>query len=104
MTRLADVDALLCPTVIIPPTPVAEITQDMKKYGQRNLQCLRNTAIGNILNLCAVTVPCGFTSAGLPAGLMIYGKSFDEAMVLRIGNAFQKASDWHSRTPALDWI
>ena len=104
MTRLADVDALLVPTVMIPPTPVAEVTQDMKKYGERNLQCLRNTAIGNILNLCAVTVPCGFTRSGLPVGLMIYGKSFDEAMVLRIGNAFQKASDWHTRTPSLDWI
>lgn len=104
MTRLADVDALLCPTVMIASTPVAEVTQDMKKYGQRNLQCLRNTAIGNILNLCAVTVPCGFTAAGLPVGLMIYGKSFDESMVLRIGNAFQHASDWHSRTPALDWM
>ena len=102
--QLADVDAMLCPTVMIPPTPVAEVTQDMEKYSQRNLQCLRNTAIGNVLNLCAVTVPCGLTEAGLPVGLMIYGKSFDEAMVLRIGNAVQMASDWHSRTPALDWL
>ena len=104
MKQLEDVDAMLCPTVMIPPTPVAEVTQDMEEYGRRNLQCLRNTAIGNVLNLCAVTVPCGLTEAGLPVGLMIYGKSFDEAMVLRIGNAFQKASDWHSRTPALDWL
>lgn len=104
MEQLADVDALLCPTVMIPPTPVAEVAKDMEKYSRRNVQCLRNTAIGNILNLCAVTVPCGFTAAGLPVGLMIYGKSFDEAMVLRVGNAFQKASDWHSRIPALDWV
>ncbi len=104
MKQLEDVDAMLCPTVMIPPTLVAEVTQDMEEYGRRNLQCLRNTAIGNVLNLCAVTVPCGLTEAGLPVGLMIYGKSFDEAMVLRIGNAFQKASDWHSRTPALDWL
>lgn len=104
MKQLADVDALLCPTVMIPPTPVAEVTQDMERYGQRNLQCLRNTSIGNILNLSAVTVPCGFTKAGLPVGLMIYGKSFDEAMVLRIGHAFQRATDWHARTPALDWV
>ena len=104
MTQLVDVDALLCPTVMIPSTPVAEVTKDMEKYSQRNLQCLRNTAIGNILNLCAVTVPCGFTAAGLPVGLMIYGKAFDEAMVLRIGTAFQRATDWHTRMPALDWI
>jgi len=104
MTQLADVDALICPTVMIPPKPVAEVARNMETYSHRNLQCLRNTAIGNILNLCAVTVPCGFTAEGLPVGLMIYGKSFDEAMVLRIGNAFQRATDWHSQTPALDWF
>jgi len=104
MRQLADVDALLCPTVMIPATPVAEVAQDMSRYSERNLQCLRNTAIGNILNLCAVTVPCGFTRAGLPVGLMIYGKSFDEATVLRIGHAFQQATDWHLRNPALDWV
>ena len=104
MQQFAEIDALLCPTVMIPSIPVAELTQDMELYSRRNLQCLRNTAIGNILNLCAVTVPCGFSREGLPVGLMIYGKSFDEAMVLRIGHAFQRATDWHARTPALDWV
>ena len=102
--QFAEVDALLCPTVMIPAAPVSEVTQDMSRYSERNLQCLRNTAIGNILNLCAVTVPCGFTRDGLPVGLMIYGKPFDEAKVLRIGHAFQQATDWHARNPALDWI
>jgi aspartyl-tRNA(Asn)/glutamyl-tRNA(Gln) amidotransferase subunit A len=104
MTQLADVDALICPTVMIPPKPVAEVGRNMETYSHHNLQCLRNTAIGNILNLSAVTVPCGFTAEGLPVGLMIYGKSFDEAMVLRIGHAFQRATDWHTRMPALDWM
>jgi len=39
----------------------------------------------------------------LPVGLMIYGKPFDEATLLRIGNAFQQATDWHRRTPDLAW-
>ena len=104
MEQLADVDALLCPTVIIGATPVAEVTHDMEGYGKRNLQCLRNTSVGNMLNLCAVTVPCGFTKDGMPVGLMIYGKSFDEAKVLRIGHAFQRATDWHTSTPKLDWL
>ncbi len=102
--QLADVDALLCPTVIIPARPVADIADDIQSYSETNLQCVRNTSIGNILNLCAVTVPCGFTKQGLPAGLMIYGKSFDEDTVLRIGHAFQSATDWHTRHPALDWM
>ena len=104
MTQLANIDALLCPTVMIPATPVAEVARDIDRYSKRNVQCLRNTSVGNILNLCAVTVPCGITSDGLPVGLMIYGKSFDEAMVLRIARAYQKATDWHMRHPKLDWI
>ncbi len=104
MEQLADVDALLCPTVMIGATPVAEVAHDMERYAKRNLQCLRNTAIGNTLNLCAVTVPCGFTENGMPVGLMIYGKSFDEATVLRVARAYQKATDWHTQHPKLDWV
>jgi aspartyl-tRNA(Asn)/glutamyl-tRNA(Gln) amidotransferase subunit A len=54
---------------------------------------LRNTAIGNILNMCGLSVPCGFTKQGLPIGLMVYGKSFQENLVLRTGYAFQEVSD-----------
>lgn len=35
---------------------------------------------------------------------MIYAKPFDEALVLRVGHAFQRATEWHQRTPALDWV
>ena len=104
VAALADVDALLCPTVMIPPVPVADAMASLEAYAERNVQTLRNTAIGNILGLCALSVPCGFTSRGLPVGLMIYGKPFDEAAVLRIGHAFQQSTDWHRRRPALDRI
>jgi aspartyl-tRNA(Asn)/glutamyl-tRNA(Gln) amidotransferase subunit A len=53
--------------------------------------------------MCSLTVPCGFTSNGLPIGLMISGKPFDEAMILRVGHAFEQATDWHRRTPNLSW-
>jgi aspartyl-tRNA(Asn)/glutamyl-tRNA(Gln) amidotransferase subunit A len=75
----------------------------MEVYTERNLRYLRNTSIGNILNLCGLSVPCGFTSQGLPIGLMIYGKPFHEDMVLRIGYAFEQATDWHKRVPDLSW-
>jgi aspartyl-tRNA(Asn)/glutamyl-tRNA(Gln) amidotransferase subunit A len=45
--------------------------------------------IGNVLNLCALSVPYGFTSQGLPIGLMIYGRHFQEDIILRIGYAFE---------------
>jgi aspartyl-tRNA(Asn)/glutamyl-tRNA(Gln) amidotransferase subunit A len=101
---LRDVDALLVPTTMMPAQAVAEADADTDVYTERNLAYLRNTSIGNILNLCAVSLPCGFTSEGLPVGLMIYGKPGAEATVLRIAYAFEQATDWHQRRPDLTWI
>ena len=50
----------------------------------------------------ALTVPCGSSSEGLPMGLMIVGKRFADGAVLRIGHAYQQATDWHTRRPPLD--
>ncbi len=96
-----DVDALLCPATMVPALPIDQVDQDVQSYSDANMKYLRNTAIGNVLNLCALSVPCGFSSNGLPLGLMIYAKPFDEATVLRIGFAYQQATDWHLRTPDL---
>ncbi len=96
------VDALLCPTTMVPALPVEEVDRNIESYSEANLKCLRNSSIGNVLNLCALSVPCGFTSKGLPVGLTIYAKPFDEATALRIGHAFQQATDWHLRTPNLN--
>jgi aspartyl-tRNA(Asn)/glutamyl-tRNA(Gln) amidotransferase subunit A len=101
---LKDVDALLVPTTCIPARPVETIDTDFEHYMEHNVAYLRNTSIGNILNLCGLTVPCGSTNQGLPIGLMIYGKPFQEDLVLRIGYAFQQITDWHKRTPDLSWI
>ncbi len=100
---LRDVDALLVPTTMIPAKPTADIDASMEVYSEHNLQYLRNTSIGNILNLCGLSVPCGFTSQGLPIGLMIYGKPFTEDQVLRIGYAYEQATAWHTYTPDLSW-
>ncbi len=100
---LRDVDVLLVPTTAIPALPVAEMDADPEVYSERNLSYLRNTAIGNILKLCGLSVPCGHTSEGLPVGLMIYGKPFAEDTILRAGYAFQQATDWHHGHPDLGW-
>ena len=102
VAALDGIDGLLCPTVMVPPVPVADALASTETYAERNLQTLRNTSIGNILALCGLSVPCGFTASGLPVGLMIYGKPFDEAPVLRVGHAYQRSTDWHRRHPALD--
>jgi aspartyl-tRNA(Asn)/glutamyl-tRNA(Gln) amidotransferase subunit A len=100
---LADVDALLVPATMIPPRPLAGIDRSPETYADANLGYLRNTALGNILDLCAVTLPCGFTRGGLPIGLMVYAKPFDEATALRVAWAYERATEWHGRRPDLAW-
>ena len=100
---LRDVDALLVPTVPITARPVAEIDASIETYMEFNTRYTRNCTIGNILNLCAVSLPCGATSAGLPIGLMIYAKPFAEDLALRVAYAYEQATAWHTRHPDLQW-
>ena len=102
-STLAGIDALLVPTTPDPAKPVAEIDTNMDNYLAHNIRYLRNTSIGSILNFCGLSLPCGFTESGMPIGLLIYGKPFQEDVVLRAGYAFQRATDWHKRTPDLSW-
>ncbi|MCV7223391.1 amidase [Mycolicibacterium elephantis] len=55
----------------------------------------------NMTQQPALSLPCGFTSAGLPVGLQIVGPRHADAMVLRVGRAYEAATDWHRRTPEL---
>jgi aspartyl-tRNA(Asn)/glutamyl-tRNA(Gln) amidotransferase subunit A len=59
--------------------------------------------VGNILNLCGVSLPCGFTGSGFPIGLMVYGRPFQEDMALRVARAYEHATEWHRRHPDLAW-
>ena len=74
-----------------------------ERYLEHNLKYHRNAGIGNILNLCAVSVPCGFTRDGLPVGLMVYAKPFQEDVALRVAYAYEQATEWHARRPGLAW-
>ena len=100
---LHDVDALIVPTTMVPALPLATIDATPESYLDYNMRVHRNTGIGNLLNLCAVSVPCGFTSGGLPIGLMIYAKPFHEDMALRVAYAYEQATQWHTRHPDLAW-
>ena len=55
--------------------------------------------IFNLANVPAVSIPCGFDSAGLPIGLQIGGRAFDEATVLRVAHAYEQATPWHEEQP-----
>jgi aspartyl-tRNA(Asn)/glutamyl-tRNA(Gln) amidotransferase subunit A len=100
---LRDVDALIVPTTMAAARPLAAIDASNEAYMDYNMRVHRNTGLGNILNLCGVSVPCGFTSEGLPIGLMIYAKPFAEDMALRVAYAFEQETEWHTRHPDLTW-
>jgi aspartyl-tRNA(Asn)/glutamyl-tRNA(Gln) amidotransferase subunit A len=98
------VDVLLAPTVMIPALPVAQVDVDFDTYMGYAGRYLRNCFPGNLLNLCGLSLPCGFTHDGLPVGLMIYARAFREDLALRVGQAFEGSTSWHAATPTLDWI
>ena len=54
----------------------------------------------NLAGLCGLAIPCGFTD-GLPIGLQVMGNAYDESTILRVGYAYEQATDWHLHKPAL---
>ena len=59
------------------------------------------TVSANLAGLPAVTVPCGFASGRLPVGLQFTGRPMDDAAVLRVADAYQRATSWSSERPAV---
>jgi amidase len=96
-------DLLLTPTVAVPPFPVEtpypkEINdQPMTSYTDWFLL----TYAISIVGLPAISVPCGWTSQGLPVGLQIVGRRLAEAMVLRAAASFEVVAPWHHKRPAI---
>jgi aspartyl-tRNA(Asn)/glutamyl-tRNA(Gln) amidotransferase subunit A len=88
---LADVDALLTPTTQTAAIPLDEVDQASTPA--------HFTRFVNALELCALALPNGFTATGLPLSLQIICRGYDEATALRIGWAYQQATDWHERRP-----
>jgi aspartyl-tRNA(Asn)/glutamyl-tRNA(Gln) amidotransferase subunit A len=88
---LADVDALLTPTTQTAAIPLDKVDQASTPA--------HFTRFVNALELCALALPNGFTAAGLPLSLQIACRGYDEATALRIGWAYQQATDWHERRP-----
>ena len=92
---MAPYDAVVMPTSPVPATPIAPGLP-----GHASLRP-RNTLPFNFISLPAISVPCGFTDSGLPIGLQVVGKAFDEAGVLRVAAAYERATPWRTRFPTL---
>ncbi|MGC1435848.1 MAG: amidase [Terriglobales bacterium] len=95
------VDVLVTPTTPVPTAAINELKQDPELLRPHELLLLRNTRPVNVWGLPAISVPCGFTTAGLPIGLQIIGPQWREDRVLQLAYAYEQATDWHKRSPGL---
>ncbi|HEY7268647.1 MAG TPA: amidase [Dehalococcoidia bacterium] len=91
-----DIDLLLAPT-----TPVVAQAFPEGDNVATTGALTRHTGPFNVAGLPSISVPCGFTQDGLPVGLMLTGREWEEALVLRAAHAYQSATDWHTRRPAV---
>jgi aspartyl-tRNA(Asn)/glutamyl-tRNA(Gln) amidotransferase subunit A len=99
---LARRDVLLAPATPIAATVLGE-SQAQLADGPTDARSalIRLTRPFNFSGHPACALPCGFTAGGLPVGMQIVGRPFDEATVLRVADAYQRATDWHRRRPVL---
>jgi aspartyl-tRNA(Asn)/glutamyl-tRNA(Gln) amidotransferase subunit A len=98
----AGVDAIIAPASPVPAPTIAESDVGGGPNAHTLLQRLTLfTRPVNFLGLPSLTVPSGFTQSGLPIGMQLIGRSFDEATLLTIGAAFQRVTDYHDRVPKL---
>jgi aspartyl-tRNA(Asn)/glutamyl-tRNA(Gln) amidotransferase subunit A len=102
VTAVLRVDAVIAPVAPMAAPTIAESDVGNSPGAEAVIQRLtRFTRPINYLGLPSLAIPAGFTGRGLPVGLQLIGRSFDEAMLLRIGAAFQRATDFHDRVPKL---
>jgi aspartyl-tRNA(Asn)/glutamyl-tRNA(Gln) amidotransferase subunit A len=96
------VDAVIAPVAPMLAPTIAESDVGNSPGAEAVIQRLtRFTRPINYLGLPSLAIPSGFTKAGLPVGMQLIGRSFDEATILTIGAAFQRATDFHQKVPAL---
>jgi aspartyl-tRNA(Asn)/glutamyl-tRNA(Gln) amidotransferase subunit A len=91
LAKLDGVDALLTPTTLAPAPPIDSVDESGAPS--------ELTRFANLLGLCALALPSGMTDGGLPLSLQIICRGLDEALVLRIGWAFEQAGPWAGMMP-----
>jgi aspartyl-tRNA(Asn)/glutamyl-tRNA(Gln) amidotransferase subunit A len=99
---LREVDVLVTPTQ---PSTALKIGQSLSRIGSREESVFgvsaRFCAPFNISGLPAASIPCGMSTDGLPIGLQIIGKPFDESTILRVAHAYELNTGWHLEYPPI---
>ncbi len=93
-------DCLLAPTTAIaaPPVDAKEVSIGDRKMRVRPAITMF-TRLFNLTGHPVLALPCGFNSEGMPLSMQLVGRAFDEATILRLGKAYEGATDWHQRRP-----
>ncbi|MBR71913.1 MAG: amidase [Rhodospirillaceae bacterium] len=81
---------LVCPTVPITPPSIKEVEKNFEFWKKTNSEVLRNTRLGNFLNCCAITLPCGKDNNGIPIGLMLMAPWGDDELLLEVAATIER--------------
>lgn len=93
---LEDYDVIVAPTT---PTVAFGIGEKVDDPLQMYLGDILTLSL-NLAGLCGLSAPCGFAH-GMPVGMQVFGRAFDEATILRAAYAYERATDWHTRMPPI---
>lgn len=96
-----DFDLVVLPTMRIMPRTIDDALNRERVSVPREPESVSNCAPFNTFGLPTISVPCGFSKSGLPIGLMIAGPRFAEGKVMALAHAYERATQWHTRKPAL---
>jgi Asp-tRNA(Asn)/Glu-tRNA(Gln) amidotransferase A subunit family amidase len=102
LDALRDHDALLAPMAHTAAPPIAAGLAPITSRADVGPRFFTRRCYGSPASLAgvpALSVPCGFTGTGLPIGLQVIGRPFDETTILRVGHAYEQATDWNHRRP-----
>ena len=100
LAAVTGTDAVIAPVAPMPAATIAESDVGNSLDAEAVIQRITKfTRPINYLGLPSLSIPTGFTKTGLPVGMQLIGRAFDEAGLVRIGAAFQRATDYHQRVP-----
>ena len=101
LDALSSNEVLAFPTGPVPAPAIADSTGRAGGYyqGSADLGRRRYTSPAALAGLPALSVTCGFSGSGLPIGLQLVGRPFDEATLFRVGHAYEQATEWHAMRP-----